>query len=342
MTPSPVDDFFKFAAEAKAKHPVHVHAYDRKGPTGVEHVHEYDRMIDEVTPLLDLAPADDAILTTDMAEPPGAAEADVEASETDEPLTAEEEEETRKDLQKVEQGKLTRLTPAEELEHWQRWKDGGEHPEDLKDLLHSLQPLIRHRMRAYHGRVRLIPDAAIEAEFNIRAVEALKSYKPDRGATIATHVYRYLEKAKRFIAENQNVGRIPENRVYKIRQYQKVRNDILEDTGKIPSVAELAKKLNWSVAETDRLDSELRNDLTSQGFENDPYSVIPSKSEEVLRLFKYELAGNERTVYEYLTGQDRDRMTSTGAIARKMGIPDYQVSRIKDGIQRKLQRHLAE
>ena len=340
MQLSPVEEFFKFAAAAKKK--VHVHEYVRHTPHGgTTDVEAYDREIEALE--REAPPADDALL----AEPPvpdieGLTQQDVDPDVVAEAAPTEEEaEQERKDLVKVEQGKMTRMTREEELVAWRKWKDGGEKPEDLEGLMHSLQPLIRHRMSPYLGRVRLIPDAAIEAEFNIRAVEALRNYNPEK-AGLATHVYRYLEKAKRFVTERQNVGRIPENRIYKIKQYQKVKSDIVEETGKQPTLPEMAKRLKWPLAEVDRMDSELRSDLMTQGFENDPYSMMPSKSEEVLRLFKYELSGHERTVYEYLTGQGRARITSTGEISRKMGIPDYQVSRIKEGIQRKLRKYVDE
>lgn len=337
---SPIDEFFKFAAAAKKV--VHVHEYVRHTPHGgTTDVEAYDREIDAIAK--EEGPTEDVLLDTSApVAMEGTTSHDVDEDVLAEAAPTEEEaEQERKDLVKVEQGKFTRMTKEEELVAWRKWKAGGEKPEDLVGLMHSLQPLIRHRMSPYIGRVRLIPDAAIEAEFNIRAVEALRNYNPEK-AGLATHVYRYLEKSKRFVTERQNVGRIPENRIYKIKQYQKVKNDIMEETGKNPSLKEMATRLKWAPAEVDRMDSELRSDLMTQGFENDPYSMMPSKSEEVLRLFKYELSGHERTVYEYLTGQGRARVTSTGEISRKMGIPDYQVSRLKEGIQRKLRKYVED
>lgn len=329
---NPVQAFFKYAEHHKK---VHVREYVRHTPSGgTTDVEAYDREIDE----LDRAEGaeEDAIL--DRPDVP-VREADLEAEQPE--LAPEDPEQERRDIVAIERGKLTKMSKEEELEAWRKWKAGGEKPEDLSGLMKSLQPLIRHRMGPYLGRVRLIPDAAIEAEFNIRAVEALRRYNPDK-AGLATHVYRYLEKAKRFVTERQNVGRIPENRIYKIKAYQKARDALLEETGKTPTLPELAKHLKWSLAEVDRMDSELRSDLMTQGFEADPYSMTPSKSEEVLRLFKYELQGREREVYELLTGIGKVRVTSTGEIGKKLGIPDYQVSRIKDSIQRKLRKYVDE
>ena len=239
------------------------------------------------------------------------------------------------------EGEELRSRQAKELALWQTWKDGGQKPKDLRPLLKSFAPLIRMKTNVYKGKVKLIPDSAIETEFQLRFVDALRSYNPSKGS-LGTYVYRYLDKAKRFIVENQNIGRIPENRVYKIRQYTAARDELAEDLGTEPTVKQVAKKLKWDEAEAERMDSELRGDLVSQGFEEDPYSVTPSKSEEVLRLFKFELSGKEREVYEYLTGYGKPHITSTGEIAKRVKLEDYQVSRIKQSLQKRLQRHLNE
>lgn len=231
------------------------------------------------------------------------------------------------------------LKKERELEMWKAWKASGESPEALKPLLRSFRPMIQAKVNVYKGKLRMIPDSTIEAEFYIQFVNALRSYDPGKGS-LGTYVYRYLDKAKRFVVENQNIGRIPENRAYKIKSFTTTRDELSEELGRPPTDDELAKKLGWDKAEVERMESELRNDLVAQGFEDDPYSFTPSKSEETLRLFKYELAGEEREVYEYLTGFGKPQLLSTGDIAKKMGIPDYKVSRIKQGIQTKLKRYL--
>ncbi len=228
---------------------------------------------------------------------------------------------------------------AREMEMWTAWKEGGENPKDLSPLLKSFRPMIRSKVNVYKGKVKMIPDSAIEAEFQLQFVNALRSYDPSKGS-LGTYVYRYLDKSKRYIAENQNIARIPENRIYKLKLYTSRREELTEDLGKIPTVEEMAENLGWPLAEAKRMDSELRNDLTTQGFEEDPYALTPSKSEEVLRLAKYELTGNERAVYEHLTGFGRTKLTSTNEIAKALDMPDYQVSRLKNAIKKKLERYL--
>ncbi len=228
---------------------------------------------------------------------------------------------------------------ARELEMWRKWKEGGEKKEDLAPLIKSFTPMIKSKVNVYANKVR-IPPSAIELAFQVEFVNALKSYDPNKGAALGTYVFRYLDKGRRWIAENQNIGRIPENRIYKIQEFKNSKGELMEELGREPTTKELAASLEWSEAEVDRMESEQRTDLVTQGFEEDPFALIPSKTEEVLRLFKYEVSGEQREIYEYLTGYGKPKITSTGEIAKKTGLKDYQVSRIKAQIEKKLRRYL--
>jgi DNA-directed RNA polymerase specialized sigma subunit len=229
-----------------------------------------------------------------------------------------------------------------ELELWKQWKQSGEDPRYLQPLLRSFRPMIRSKSNVYKGRVKMIPDAAIEAEFNLVFVKALKNYDPSKGS-LGTYVYRYLDKGNRFITNNQNIGRIPENRIYKIKPFTVARDELEEELGRPAKTEEIAQRLGWSIAETTRMETEVgAGDLTTQNFEEDPSVVSTSREQEVLRLFKYELTGNERVVYEHLTGLGRPQIKSTGEIAKKLKMPDYQVSRLKKAIAKKMSRYINE
>lgn len=235
---------------------------------------------------------------------------------------------------------LLKARQAKEIEMWRKWKEGGMQQEDLKPLLVSFRPLIKKKTNIYARKVR-IPPSAIEATFQIEFVNALKSYDPSKGA-LGTYVFTYLDRGRRWIGENQNIGRIPENRLYKIREYQSALEELGEDLGRVPNHSELSHRLGWTLAEVDRMESELRTDLVSQAFEEDPFSITPSKSEEVMRLFRYELEGDQLAVYDYIIGHKKTPINSTSEIAKKMGIKDYQVSRIKNQIRSKLTKYIEE
>ena len=226
-----------------------------------------------------------------------------------------------------------------ELVLWRAWKDGGQKVEDIRPLLASYASLIQSRMGPFlNGTVR-IPPAAIKAEFYRQALMAFQTYDPDRGAALGTHLWQRLEKAKRFIYDNQNIARIPEHRITHIREFQQAQEILEAELGRPAVDLELAGHLKWSVNEVARMSSEIRRDLWthSEAWEEDPSKTQSSKEMEVLRLVKYEISEDERQVYHWLIEKG---VTSSGDIAKKTGFPIYKVSRAKESIAKRMKEYL--
>ena len=76
-------------------------------------------------------------------------------------------------------------------------------------------------------------------------------------------------------------------------------------------------------------------------FEKDPTITGQSKEQQVLEFIRFELAPQEGEVYDYLLGlEGKPRIQSTGKIAKKLGITEFKVSRIKKSIATKIDKHL--
>jgi DNA-directed RNA polymerase specialized sigma subunit len=228
-----------------------------------------------------------------------------------------------------------------EMAMWQAWKDSGEDPEKLAPLMKSLTPFIKSRAKIHMGRVRMIPDKALMAQYKLSTVKALRTYDPERGTQLNTHIANHLHKVKRYVAAHQNVARIPENRVYKIQGYSVAHAELSEQHKRTPTDAELADHLDWSEAEVARMDTELRGDLVSQNFEVDPTTMTTERETEVMRMFVYELDGEDEKVYRHVVGLGAP-MLGTGEIAEKLGIESYRVSRIKKDLAKRLRGYLDE
>jgi DNA-directed RNA polymerase specialized sigma subunit len=211
----------------------------------------------------------------------------------------------------------------------------------LPELMAAFAPTVAYRKSVYAKNVR-IPEDAIELQLQMQLVKALRTYDPTKGASVNTHVVNYLHGVQRWIGENQNIGRIPENRIYKIRPYKNALVELTEELVRQPTDTEVAERLGWDVKEVERMRKELRSDLYTQGFDNDPASYTPSKRLELLHMFVSELEGEERVLYEYLTGINRERVESTNELARLLGKEPYKISRMKERIAKRLEVHLAD
>jgi DNA-directed RNA polymerase specialized sigma subunit len=226
-----------------------------------------------------------------------------------------------------------------EFEMWQQWQQNGQKKKDLRPLLNSLKGFINNRANVYAGKLRDIPPAAIKAEFTNQAVNALQTYDPNRGAKLTTYIDYHLKKAKRFATTYQNPGRIPENRIYKIRELQNAEQQLDERLGRAPTQLEVADKLKWSPKQVDVLQRELRSTFVTGKYETDPSSYVPPRHKEVLRLLPYELNNEERQVFEYIYGIGGKPQLGPGAIAQKLGLSAPKVSRLKKSIAEKYEKY---
>lgn len=226
-----------------------------------------------------------------------------------------------------------------EYELWQQWKQNGQKKEDFKPLIQSFRPLINSEANKWAYRQRDIPPAAIKAEFTNQFVRAMDTYDPNFGAKLNTHVTHQLRRAHRFVTTYQNPGRIPETRVYRIRELQDAESYLDEIHGRPPTQHELSDYLKWSPRQVDTLQTEVRKARPTSQFEADPSSMSPSRHNEIMRLLPYDLNQDEKVVYEYLYGVNGKPKLSPGQIAKKTKMSAPKVSRLKRSIANKYKKH---
>ncbi len=223
---------------------------------------------------------------------------------------------------------------------WDDWKKSGEDPNKLRPLLHGLRGTIRSQANRWAGRVD-IPPAAVHAEFNKQALNALRTYDPNKGAAVASWVTTNLQKAQRWVTANQNPARILEGRVYKTGLYDTAMATLDDQLGREPTTQELSEYLKWSEPEVARMQAEKRRALTTGGFESgyDPTTIMPSRESEILNMIRTELNPEELLVYEYKTGYGGKPQLKSSEIARKLGVSPSKVTRITQAIGRKMEKY---
>lgn len=246
--------------------------------------------------------------------------------------------ETWSDFEKAAAGSLKKRQQFE-INQWQKWKQGGEKPDDLRPLLKSLNPLVQKKLSQWKNRVP-IPPAAMEAEFKKHLLGGLRTFDPNRGAQLNTHVFHQMRRAERFIKANQNFGYIPEARSDKIGVFKLAESELGQELGRPPNAQELSERMKWSTPEVGRMQRELRKDIPASGFSSDPAANMPSKEREALRLVQYDLSAEERSVFEMTTGMNGQKVRTPGNVAVKLKMSPSKVSRIRNSISKKLSKYL--
>lgn len=227
-----------------------------------------------------------------------------------------------------------------------KWRS-SKRPSDFQQLYGSMKNLIYDAARkASYGSN--IPESAhrIYAAQNFH--DALRTFKPGKGASLQTHVWGAVhQKAKRLNYLYQNLGHIPEPRAQSIGVYQNEYEYLKDRYGREPSAAELADRLGWSLQQVKKIQLELRKDLAlAEGTEEHAF-FEGSRDEEILDYLYFDLGPEEKVVYDYIFGKHgKPRMLKPNnkidfdRIGMSTGFSTSKVRNVFTKIRSKLERAL--
>jgi hypothetical protein len=223
-----------------------------------------------------------------------------------------------------------------ELQMWHDWNNSGRHPEKLRPLVNSLQPLVKNRSRIFENKIRDIPPAVINSEFQKQLVGAIQDFNPNRGVKMSTFVTKRLLKANRFIYTYQNPARIVETRINNITKIRNAEDFLSQKYGRSPTSHEIADYVKMPVSDIQTLQTEVRKaHPTGQFGATDPTVFTPSRTREIMQLLPFDLTPEENAVFEYIHGIGGKPKLGTGGIAKKLNMNAPKISRLKKNIANK-------
>ena len=226
-----------------------------------------------------------------------------------------------------------KATQKREIDLWHNWNNNGRKPEHLKPLYESFKPLLQREANKF--RTLEIPKSAISAEIRKQFVNAVKSYDPKRATQLNSWITTNLQKSSRFIKTYQNLGKIPEGQISKIREYKQAKETLFNKMGYEPDTEAIAEHLKWPRKRVAQLQKELRKDLSASGFPTDPAEILTPKELEAIRIIQFDnrLSKDERSVYEYTFGINGKAGLQPGQIAKQTGLQPSKVSRIRSKLK---------
>ena len=220
----------------------------------------------------------------------------------------------------------------QELELWQDWSE-NKNKKSRDKLVTSLAPLLTKEVNKYNGSP--LPRTAIETEAKVLALKAFDSYDPSK-AQLNTHVTNHLKHLQRYVLTYQNIGKIPEHRGIAIGKYKTIRENLTEDLEREPTEVELADALQWSPAEVERMQAELRNDLNIMSKDDDTgdemggffdYSAYGTKGslKESIEFVYFDSSAEDKKIMEYAFGIGGKQILAPKEIAEKLHKPEAHI-----------------
>ena len=227
---------------------------------------------------------------------------------------------------------MTLSRQQKDLELWEKWRKTN-NPNDLKLLMDRLKPLIDRETSKWSSTVAR---PALEAEAKMIVLDALKTYNPNRGAAIGTHVTSRLRKLSRSVYPQQNVIRLPENKQLLFNTYTISYNNLSDDLGRAPTVSELADNLAWTPKKVqDMQQSYGRRELVeSEG----AFLDADGADNMLVHFFYNDLAPQDKLLFEDITGYGGKRVMNNAELMRKHRLTQGQLSHRKSKLTKKLQQ----
>jgi|RifCSP16_1_1023843.scaffolds.fasta_scaffold00528_9 DNA-directed RNA polymerase specialized sigma subunit len=226
-----------------------------------------------------------------------------------------------------------------------RWKSDPS-PDNTKSVLQQFEPVFRH-----HQNVHKAPQtSAVGLRGNMMnlAIDALKTYDPDRGATFSTHLHNQLRRVSRTNKKRQNMARIAETPAGYIGKIQAAQEELSDELGAEPSHEQIAQRMNIGLPQQRQLTARRiqqiqgmqRRDVLSTPFESDPVPIAAQRESEVIGLLRHSLGPEEQRLYDLMYPQQGGMpVTSTGVLAQRLGLSPSKVSRLKGSIIKKYEQY---
>lgn len=233
--------------------------------------------------------------------------------------------------------------PHREL--WETWKRTKK-PQHLETLMDALEPTIQaSARRSFKGLGGSIPYSAVEQQFRIAAKKGLESYDPAKGTKVKTHVITNFMRTSDFIRSNRNFAYVPTPRVDKYQRFQNAKNEFVEQHGHEPTLEDM-KLLLPDMKENDLrpMMSEFRRELFIGGSPNPDaedasLGHAPSQVRSIISLMPALLTADEKKVFEHLFPSVGEA-PNIAQIAKKTGMSQNQVYRVRSAIYQKVKPHL--
>ena len=225
-----------------------------------------------------------------------------------------------------------------DLSAWQAWKAA---PTDanLTALLNQVNPLIQSQVSKWAGT---LARPLLEAEGKRLAVLAFQSYDPNRGVALGTHVVNYLMKLSRLSYSNQNVARLPENKVLKFHTYRTGQAMLVDQLGREPTVDELSDHLGWSIPHLTAFKKDIAHQeiLESGGLSDATPKDLSSGTEDsdsFIDFAHHDLPPAQKVIFEHLTGYGGAKILTNAEIMKKLkitqGVYSYQKRLMVEGLE---------
>jgi hypothetical protein len=207
-------------------------------------------------------------------------------------------------------------------------------PENRAELFKALSPVISRSIMTYGGG-----DKSLEMRAWILADQALSTYNPDKGASLATHIHGNLQRLNRVRAERARAVHVPENVRNDSARVHAYALEFQDKNGYEPSALQVADALSFSKKRAAKAlfggeipESQMmteKGDVSSKGYSR--------TEDEIWTDYIYHDADDkDRKIMEWTMGYQQAPVLSKTEIAKRLRMSPSAVSQRLTSINKRL------
>jgi RNA polymerase sigma factor (sigma-70 family) len=216
---------------------------------------------------------------------------------------------------------------AKDMALYMKWRQTGS-KKDMSALVDHLSPLIYTEVARASGT---LPQAALSAEAKVWAIKGVKSFDPDKGFKLGTHVTNYLQRVRRMNYKYQNAARLPENMQLQFHEYNKSLTQLSDELNREPNEEELAHRLGWSKGQVVKFKKSLYADL-GEGISERPTEVSRFSDQAILmKEILADLTPEEKFIW------DNKKSMSTAELAAHLGVNNNRYNYLQSKLVKKIE-----
>ena len=319
--------------KVKGKKSVKVKEHHRKQNNKDVVVDAYTKLVDKEEELIEPEQTTDPLDNLDSPEDSGLDMISL-GDEDEEDLEIDTDEKI--ELTKVEKSLLPKLKDEEVNALISKIKKSNKE-DDWRQLYDKYNGLLFFWANKY--KTNNIPYNLILLQAKNLMLKAVVTFNPTKGAKFNTHLTNYLKKLYRFVNENANIAKIPEQRVRKIKAYNWAFSKLEAKLGRPPIDVELSDELSWPIKEIVRLKDELsRNEVINYGsdYSYGDLGINSSKIDSVIKLVYLDATPDEKVVLEHITNIKNKKQLSIKDLSKKLKLPENKVKYLISNIKKKI------
>ena len=206
-------------------------------------------------------------------------------------------------------------------------------PANLNAVVDSLKPTIGHALSSVGGQ----DDPALKIHARTMAANAVKKYRPDSGASLATWTSSQLQQLRRLRREVQSPVHVPERAQLDAMKLHRAEQAFHDDHNRVPTVGELADYTSMPVSRIEKVRRSFRRTPTEESVGSSGNAQVADYAPEAMGYVYHDSDHVDRRIIELKTGYGGETQMAPQDIGVLLKLTPSQLSRRSARISLRMQ-----